>query len=829
MKIDLHCHSKWSKRPTLWVMQKLGCPESFTGPLELYGIATGKGMGAVTITDHNVIDACLEIAHLPHTFISSEYTTYFPEDRCKVHVLVYGINEDIHRDITQLRDNIYNLVNYLNHRRIRHVCAHPLFGVNDRLTMVHVEKLLLLFNYWEINGDRIAEMNAAVEHMIGRLTPEMLSRLADKHNLPPVGTEPWRKILTAGSDDHSSLHLARTYTEVPGANSIEEFWRGLDERRARIHHENTSPKTFARDVYGIAYQFYKSRFALERHVSKDILLTFLDRALHTRPESARPFMKRVHTMFAQNRRLRTVDPKTRPLLELARFEAEKQVREDPALMNIVRSGGADEAQLDSRWHEFVDAVSNRMLVHSGNHMADRLFGANLFDLFHTMGATAAFSAVLAPYLAAYALYSKERRFSREVLGHFHPNDIGAGPATRLSLFSDTFAETNGVANELRRQRCEAMRCGKDLTIMSCGPEHASAAPGLQMFHSVGELALPDYPELTLHCPPFLQMLGYCFERETTHLHAATPGPMGLASLGIARILGLPISGSHHAPIALLAKLRTDDGSVEEIIWRYLVWFYEQLDEVLVPSQATALELIERGVTPEKLRVCPHGTDTSLFHPNKRTALSELFPGESEDVPTFIYAGRVTVEKNLHILVAAYKALLSTGRRARLVVAGEGPYRAEMEALLSDAPAVFAGHAEPARLAALYASADALVYPSATESFGGAVIEAQACGIPVIVCDRGGPKELMLPDRTGFVVEANNVEALLTAMKAVVHDRDRCRAMGAAARIHAVNRAAERGFDRLWDVYTRGAAARFESTPNHGFASVEKALRQAMAV
>ena len=116
MKIDLHVHSKYSTRPSQWVLQKLGCQECYTEPQTLYRLAKKRGMSLVTITDHNVIDGCLEIAGLPDTFISEEVTTYFPEDGCKAHVLVYDINEAQHREIQKVRENIFDLVDYLQER-----------------------------------------------------------------------------------------------------------------------------------------------------------------------------------------------------------------------------------------------------------------------------------------------------------------------------------------------------------------------------------------------------------------------------------------------------------------------------------------------------------------------------------------------------------------------------------------------------------------------------------------------------------------------------------------------------------------------------------------
>jgi predicted metal-dependent phosphoesterase TrpH len=127
IKVDLHLHSIASNKPAGFFSERIGINESYTDPLELYNTLKERGMTLFTITDHDTIDGCLEIAHLPNTFISEEITTYFPEDGCKVHVIALDIDEKIHDDIQHVRENIYDLVDYLQHNNITHILAHPFY------------------------------------------------------------------------------------------------------------------------------------------------------------------------------------------------------------------------------------------------------------------------------------------------------------------------------------------------------------------------------------------------------------------------------------------------------------------------------------------------------------------------------------------------------------------------------------------------------------------------------------------------------------------------------------------------------------------------------
>lgn len=803
MKIDLHCHSKYSKRPTLWIMQKIGCPESFTEPVELYHLARARGMDAVTITDHNVIDGCLEILHLPNTLMGCEYTTYFPEDRCKVHVLAYGFTEAQHAELSRLRENIYEFTAYMNQHGIVNVCAHPFFGPNELLTADHVEKLCLLYKNWEINGDQSPVMNRAVSQVIAQLTPAQIARLAEKHGIAPV-PEAWRKNISCGSDDHSSLHLADAYTEVPGATSLAEFWAGFARGKATIHHRPASPHGFARNVYGIAYQFYKSKLGLDRHVNKDFLLRFLDRTLQTRIHAPESWASRMQGAMVRRLRARG-KAGSDSLFSLARSEAEKLIRGDAHLSAIVNAGGSHAADLDKLWFRFVNELSNRVLVHLGNQLLDRAVHARILDLFDSAATGGALYAMVSPYMFAYSHYRHEERFSVSVLKRFLGEQVPDEFTTpcRVAHFTDTWFDVNGVARTLQQQRGHAARLRKDYTVIT---SHAGACKdtlGAVSFEAIGQFELPEYPELRLLAPPLLSMLDYCAAQGFSHIHLATPGPVGLAGLLVARILRLPVSGTYHTAFPEYAKALTDDTYVEDLAWRYMLWFYDQLDTVFAPSRATATGLLERGMNPEKVKVYPRGVDVHRFSPVKRDSALRARYGVSEGETAFLYVGRISREKNLDVLAEAYREFLRNGHRARLIVTGDGPYRGEMQQLLEGSPACFTGYVEGEELSALYASCDVFVFPSTTDTFGNVVLEAQASGIPAIVTTQGGPAENILPGKTGLLVPPGNPSALAEAMGTLARSRILRETMGAEARVYMESRSFDQAFSRLWEMYTAG--------------------------
>ena len=784
-------------------MQKIGCAESHTEPHDIYQLAIRQGMTAVTITDHNSIDGCLEIAHLPNVITGCEYTTYFPEDRCKIHVLVYNLDEPQHQQLMQLRENIYELTNYLHRHNIPHACAHPLFGVNDRLTIDHVEKLILLFKVWEINGSLDETMNRVTDFLASMLSPELFNKLADKHGILPPFPQPYRKCLIGGSDDHSSLHLARTYTEEPFATDFDSFWAGVNNAKARVAFVHAKPTHFARHVYGTIYQYFKERFRLEKYVGKDPLLRFLDHTLQRRVEEIPSKRSWFQNLLARNRYGKNGShPSEKPLVEILRAEAEKLISADLQLAAILAQGQGTFGDLDRVWFDFVNQISEKMFMHLSQHLLFQVLGARFFDVFHSLGSAGALYALILPHIVAFSVFSQQRDWSRRVRDHFsEPIPQGFKKTTKVAHFTDTFAEINGVTRTLKQQLNTALALNKDYTLITCMAEHTHASRGIQNFQPVGKLALEEYPGLGLFCPPFLRMLSYCYDEAFTHMHVSTPGLVGLSGLAIARILKLPVLGTYHTAFPEYVKTFTDDGHMEEWAWKYMLWFYGQMDRVLVPSQAVADTLARKGLQPEKIKLYPRGVDTDRFHPLKRNLPAPPSLGLSHQKLNLLYVGRISKEKNLHTLCDALTHLTTLNMPFHLTVVGDGPYRPEMEKRLHGMDAVFTGLLENEELSFAYASSDVLVFPSATDTFGNVVLEAQASGIPVIVSDQGGPKENLIPEKTGFVFSANDPESLAREIGRFITDPRLAREMGENARKYAETRGFKQAFEKLWDIYT----------------------------
>ncbi len=757
-KSDLHVHSKHSDRPSEWFLRRIGSPESFADPSEIYRNAQQRGMDFVTISDHNCIRGALEIGHLKGTFLSSEITTYFPEDGCKIHILVLGINESQFRMIQELRADIYQLQRYLADEDVIASVAHPLYRVNGRLTIDHVEKLLLMFHrFEEINGMRDRRASDLIRAVFRNLTPDLIARMADRHGIDPAGSEPWRKCFTGGSDDHSGVHVGTAHTATPYAKDANEFLSHLRRGEHEAAGGCGGSVMMGHSVYHIAYCYYKDRF-VRGNGKPTILGELFKKLLEQSTEPPKPAglgsrIRGLATGIVWGRRMQGASELERTL-----------VKDISALFSTADSRDAASPLLDERrTFHYACQISHSLGYSFVGRFLELIRQGRFLESLHTVAAVGPVALSMAPYLAAFSAQHKDEGFLNAVAAHFAPSVACPRGARRKAWITDTFAEVNGVSRTIQAVAAVAKRLRRPLTVLTSLDNVPATTADVKNFTPVGTFPMPEYESQPIAFPPFLEVIEYIERHRFTELTISTPGPMGLTGLAAARLLGLRTTGIYHTDFVQYVRYLTQDDDLADLTWKYMAWFYEQAHTILVPTEYYRQYLIQNGFDSAKLRVMTRGVDSQAFHPGKRDP--SFFGRYGLDAPMkFLYVGRVSREKDLDHLIEAFDRLRERGHEASLVVVGDGPYRRELQARCQGRSIVFTGELEGDDLAKAYASADAMVFPSTTDTFGNVVLEAQASGVPVIVSDVGGPAEIVRTHASGIIVDHHDPKALTDAME-----------------------------------------------------------------
>ncbi len=195
---------------------------------------------------------------------------------------------------------------------------------------------------------------------------------------------------------------------------------------------------------------------------------------------------------------------------------------------------------------------------------------------------------------------------------------------------------------------------------------------------------------------------------------------------------------------------------------YLLRVHKTVDVNFVASALFHSRLSAMGVP--RLELLPLGVNTQLFHPRQRDEDLRRLLGASSSDTVFVYAGRIDQEKCIDSLLKAFLSL-EDGVAAKLWLIGDGPDRPTLEKHVAGSPAIklFPYETDRVRLATLLASADAYASAAPHETFGLSVVEAQACGKPVVGV-RAGAMIDRVPENTGYLVPQRDVGALANAMR-----------------------------------------------------------------
>ncbi len=749
MKADLHLHSRHSARAPEWLFRRVGLPDSYSDPHALYDKLRAQGMDFVTLTDHNRIDGCLEIAEQPGVFLSEQVSTRFPDDRCEVHLLVWGISEGQHHEMQARRENIFDLQQYLAAENLAHAVAHPLYRVDDRLALAHLEKLVLLFRHFEgVNGHRDALLGDITRCLLGGLTPAKLDELAHRHGLAPTHAEPWRKVFIGGSDDHGGLHPGSAWTEVDRDGDLPDehvFLDGLREGRCTAHGAGGTPLALSHSLYNNLRHFIGDKVAGAKSSG------FLGKAFSRFMEGEDP------TEFSWTDKLGFL---AEGIVSGKIFEFAKPANASLWKQLSATFTGAEIKTLLARETNGITEPERRAFVIANffaNQLAFRFYttfnqqlsSGNIIEAIQEISVLLPVLAPLAPYAYAFRSQAPGRRWLAEVSAALTGALPPALQTRKRAWFTDTLEDVNGVANTIRKLTAACVAQGCDLTVVTSRSSITITGIPIVNFPPVGEFELPEYELQKLSFPPVLQMIDFIQREGFTELIISTPGPIGLTALLAGKMLGLRTSGIYHTDFPQYVRILTDDNFLETLTWNFMKWFYEQLDLLYVNSEGYRRAWIDRGIAAERIRILPRGLDTTLFHPSRRDPGFWQKHGLPAGATVLLYVGRVSKEKDLDIIVAAWSKLRGNG--ASLAFVGDGPYLKELRQLVPDA--AFTGILAGLDLARAYASSDVFLFPSTTDTFGNVILEALACGLPCVVSDQGGPKDLIAHGQTGFITRA----------------------------------------------------------------------------
>ncbi len=332
---------------------------------------------------------------------------------------------------------------------------------------------------------------------------------------------------------------------------------------------------------------------------------------------------------------------------------------------------------------------------------------------------------------------------------------------RVLKFTDTIADINGVCRFIQNIAQSAHDTKRDLKVFTSTRIELPKVDNLVNFDPIFAMKMPGYDTLDFTIPPLIKMLRAADEFRPDVIHISTPGPVGTVGLIAAKLMRVPIVGVYHTDFpAYIDELFDNRGASWLCRW-VMGSFYKQFRFVFSRSADYADRLESIGIERSRLVRLTAGYDNTKFDATLRDPSIWYAHGIERDSIKAVFCGRVSTEKNLPFLVSIWPKVVErvrmAGKKIDLVIIGDGPYRDKMTQALDGLSAHFLGFRNGVELATLYASCDFFVFPSMTDTLGQVVMESQASGLPVIVTDQGGPKEIVVDQQTGFVLPGDDSE------------------------------------------------------------------------
>jgi glycosyltransferase involved in cell wall biosynthesis len=350
---------------------------------------------------------------------------------------------------------------------------------------------------------------------------------------------------------------------------------------------------------------------------------------------------------------------------------------------------------------------------------------------------------------------------------------------KIAIITEVFLpKIDGVVHRLLNLIGELVRRGDEVLVVCPDGRGCHECPARVV--AVRSFPFRLYPEYRIGLPD-RDVIGVLRDFDPEVVHYVNPFAFGFRCYDVLERAGLRVPSvfSFHTLYAEFVKQYKLLRPLSRVLWWLTSEYHNRADVNVTVSGPMQEELARRGVQGVKL--WPPAVDGDLFHPVARSAemRARLTAGHPER-KLLITVSRLAPEKNISFLAGVLREMPDTC----LAVVGDGPHRPALERRFAGLNANFVGYLKGERLAAAYASADAFVYASETETMGNVVLEAMACGCPVVAPRAGGIPGLVDHGRTGMLYEPRCLEEAVRYTRAVLSDGDSRAGLVAAARDQA---------------------------------------------
>ncbi|MDD4821830.1 MAG: glycosyltransferase [Bacteroidales bacterium] len=810
LKIDLHCHDSNSDVPDELLGRILNVPETWLPGERLIEELKANGCNAFTITNHNNARSCYELQEKGYDLLTGcEFSCIVPDFNIGIHVLAYGFTPEQEIRLNKLRKNVYVFQEYARENNIPTIWAHPLYHyTSDKMPpLAFFKKMELIFERFEVlNGQRDTWQNMLVREWITGIDPDKMASYARSIGTDPFVycADPYRKSFSGGSDSHMGIFagLTGTYLYVPNLEerlktessaslALEALRNGnmapygshqnsekltiafLDYvaqiainykdpglLRILLHKGSSTDKTLAFILSNIFQEvqrhkttisffkiFHESIMGISPSILKKLILNPAYRPIFD--ETAK--MAKVHQSHPQhivekyNASINAINDELNTILYSRLSKKVEKINRDNEQANQTLEEVISKLELPSSLRSYLGEESEKQA--KGIRLAQFLDGLS-FPFFA--------SALLlsAHFTSARVLYNNRsflNDFSKKTGKYIHPE--------RVLWLTDTFDDKNGVSTVLQSMHKEIKERKLPIDILTCSSTLQSD-DHLIVLKPASEFVVPFYKEQPLRIPNLLELHKLFHEGEYDRIVCSTEGVMGLMALYLKNAYSVEASFYIHTDWVMFArKILKLDIHNENRIRRILRTFYGSFDRVFVlnTDQHKWLTGPNMNLKPEKVRLTAHWVD-SVFIPSEMRK-KEVF-GVDKKVPVLLFVGRISEEKGVRELPRIYKAIQQKHPDIRLVVVGQGPAKRQLQEELPEAR--YYDWIEHTMLPEIYSSADLLLFPSRFDTFSCVVLEALSCGLPVVAYRTKGPKDIIIHEENGFLVE-NEKEMSETAI------------------------------------------------------------------